>query len=139
MPKHRSVYWKEIEIVKALSSQAPLDFIWSVQFQRVAPGDTLWILGILDNRFGCLGYVQVAAVKAGEQGRFNAIAKAPVFPRFVDLTAEWKQHLTFDSPMPILKDLDRRVPNGQSLQTVRVLSSAAVEWLKSRWGNADES
>ena len=126
-------YWNEDEIAEALRNGQPIACIYSNQFSRLRPRDTIWIFGPYRERFVTIGYVRVAELRRHADGKVEAVAGDPVTPRIVDLTDDWADELTFYRQENALTAAKHGLPNGQQLQTVRDLSVAARKWLERRW------
>jgi hypothetical protein len=137
-------YWKPETALQMLDMGGTLHHSASSQYRRVEPGDTVWIVSVLEAELILLGRILVCKVQTYEeavedlqnpdiweasfhiQGQpatdldVNRISIQPLANRLRFLSAGGKDRLTL---------IDGRV-NPQQLQTMRVLDSQSVKLLR---------
>lgn len=141
--RHILQFWK-VEQADANVGQR-LDHTASAQFDRVSPGDVLWIVTVRDHRLKLLGRLVVDAIvnqREAERrlGRTN-LYPAPLHAisargieavREIDIQ-DIAGKLRFNSPHDRLTFRHPDVTDGKQLQSLRELSEKAAEELSERW------
>lgn len=142
------VYWKQPQIVKALQ-RGFLDAAASAQFDRVEPGDRVWVSGQAETgRIATIGYIDVAEriTRSAARRRLGfKVYDAPwvivaeqdhvVTPRMVELRSVIGK-IRFDNRTRDRLSVARGRVNPQQLQTIRRLRPASAAALAKLWGES---
>jgi hypothetical protein len=141
-------YWKFTQAEYDISLNSPLKHSGSAQFNRVHPGDTVWLASVAsDGQLFLVGRILVNAIVAHSQAEtlfqdeviypssLHVIAEPGTeeMPRLVNLAAVAAE-LRFESSSgrSCLQIEDGRV-NPQQLQTMRLLTTESAQLLTKSW------
>jgi hypothetical protein len=145
--RHFLLYWQQWAVDYVVERQQPLGRIGSSHFRRVAPGDTIWIVGVARGRVHLVGRLRAAEVlsrraavgRTGEglSGRYYAFAArgAAERARKIDIT-RLASRLRFESEHDRL-DPDNPLLWPMQLQTMRALVPASARLLEQAWAGAE--
>jgi len=138
--RHFLQYWRTYSPEIGLGK--PLTFAASAQFERLQPGDVLWIVALKQRRLTLLGRLVVASIvnwenavkELGEdiyEAPLYALAKKDTVHDLVEVDIhQLAARLRFNSAKDRLNLPDPDCTNGQQLQTMRELTPEIASLLE---------
>jgi hypothetical protein len=137
-------YWKVDQA--DVNRGSPLNHAASTQFDRVSPGDMLWIVTIRYRRFKLLGRLRVEKIVSQKEAElqlgkdiYPAELHAIAVPGTVESLSEidiqdLAEMLRFNSVRDRLALDDAGGVDGKQIQTLRELNPESARLLSERWG-----